>query len=70
MSFNKSDYKDLTFNGYVWRGFVDGFHMFTKQINGKWALIECVTDQIKNGDLEFMSTHGLTVDKKIWKGDI
>jgi uncharacterized protein len=45
-----------------------------KSEGGKFMVIECTDEQLHNGDLEFMTEHGMTISKerkkayqKAWK---
>jgi hypothetical protein len=58
---------NLTYNGYTWSYSYKGIHTFTKKENGKFAIIQCEEKQLTNGDIEFMTEHGLTLDPKIVK---
>ena len=62
-SFNKDNYINLEFNGYHWFGYHKGIHSFKKRSdNGlKWIVVECTEKQLYNGDIQFMTKHGITL---------
>jgi hypothetical protein len=63
--FKKEKYVDLKFNGYNWFSHDRGIHSFSKKMtNGKFGLVECEEKQLKNGDIEFMTKHNLTLGKE------
>ncbi len=41
-----------------------GIAYFMKKENGKYAKIRCTFEQLENGDIEFMTEHGLTLSDK------
>lgn len=55
----------LVINGYQWIYFSDGIHCFSKKDENGYSVIECTEKQIKNGDIEFMTEHNLTINKKL-----
>lgn len=59
---NKKIYfQNLSFNGFQWTGSDRGIHSFQKKTALGYQLIECSEDQLHNGDLEFMTEHGLSL---------
>lgn len=60
----KSLYGDKTSNGYVWRFFEGGIHTFTRKEDRGFSIIRCSTEQIENGDIDYMTEHGLTLGRK------
>lgn len=58
------NFKTKSYNGYQWYAFESGLHFFSKHVEAKgYAVLCCEEKQVFNGDLEFMSMHGLTLDK-------
>jgi len=54
----------LIINEYHWFSHYRGVHAFQKQqSDGKFCEIECTEEQLHNGDIEFMTLHGLTISK-------
>jgi hypothetical protein len=58
---NPKQYQGLIVNGFKWFGYMSGFHYFSKETDRSYAQIKCNTDQIHNGDLEYMTLHNLTM---------
>lgn len=55
----------LIINGYSRFCISDGIHSFQhREPGGKIALIECETEQLQNGDIEFMTEHGITLSEE------
>ena len=65
MTFDKSKYIKLTFNGYSWCMFNKGIHTFSKKVAGGYASVECSEEQLTNGDIEFMTENGITIDHEL-----
>ena len=51
----------LIINGYSRYDIDCNIHSFRKQDGERFAVIECTTEQLKNGDIEFMIERGLTL---------
>lgn len=51
----------LTINGYSRYDIDCNIHSFRKQDGERFAVIECTTEQLKNGDVEYMIANGLTL---------
>ena len=49
----------LIINGYSRYDIDCNIHSFRKQDGERFAVIECTTEQLKNGDIEFMIERGL-----------
>jgi hypothetical protein len=61
MKFDKEKYRNLTFNGFVWWGFVEGLHNFRKELErGKWLNVQCTEEQLYNGDIQYMTEKLIT----------
>jgi hypothetical protein len=57
-----------TVNGYTHFHSEKGIHSYTKHEEGKgFILVECTDDQLHNGDIEFLTTHGMTISKEMKK---
>lgn len=52
----------LTINGYSRFNIESGIHSFMKQDGQSYSVIECTTEQLNNGDIQFMTEHGLTLN--------
>jgi len=51
-----------TYNGYKKLRYAEGVYTLTKKDkSGKISVIEAEAKQMKNGDVEFMTKHGLTL---------
>lgn len=61
MKHSKEHYRKITHNGFVWYGFCDGFHCFSKKEKSGYLNLRCREDQLSNGDFEFMADNGLTL---------
>lgn len=56
---------DLTVNGYQRYLIMDGIHYFQRrEPDGRFARIMCEEEQLKNGDIEFMTENGLTLSEE------
>jgi len=64
--FNKEEYRGMVVNGYRWTYFDKGVLVFHKTLEGQYpySVIECEERQVYNGDLEFMTQHGMTITKE------
>lgn len=60
----KTNHKDLEFNGYKCYYFEKGIYSFQKQVGKNYSGIECTEEQLTNGDIEFMTTHGWTISNE------
>lgn len=57
----KTTLKTIQANGFRWAYTENNLHTFTKQNEaGQWELILCNTEDITNGNLQFMAEHGLS----------
>ena len=65
--FDTEKYAGMEFNGYKWFYHYKGVHSFQKRTSDgyKWMLIECTEEQLYNGDIEFMTEHGLTISEEM-----
>ncbi len=53
--------QQLTINGYSRFNIESGIHSFMKKQGESYSVIECTTEQLNNGDIQFMTEHGLTL---------
>jgi len=61
MKHPKSYYKNLPdYNGYKWIGFEKGKHIFSKKESKGYATIKATEEDLTNGNIEFMTEHGLS----------
>ena len=53
-------------NGYKWISHYKGVHSFQRKSEDgyRWCLIQCTQEQLKNGDIEFMTEYGWTLSKE------
>ena len=53
-------------NGYQWISQHKGVHTFSKRAEDgiRYAVIYCETEQLTNGDIEFMTAHDLTISEE------
>lgn len=58
---NKSELKNLSFNGFQWFSFNNGIHSFSKKSPKGFMHIQCSDDQLHNGDIEYMAEHELSL---------
>lgn len=65
--FDAEKYIGMEFNGYKWANHYKGVHSFQKQTeDGRgWMLVECTEEQLSNGDAEFMTKHGWTLNNEM-----
>jgi hypothetical protein len=72
MAHPKSYYQDLpSYNGYKWIGFDKGKHLFQKKEGKGYSVIEALESDLTNGNIEFMTEHGLTnTNKKATGGGV
>ena len=61
MKFDKTKYQDLQFNDFKWIYWDRGLHCFQKKESNGFSILHCSEEQIANGDLEYMTLHGLTL---------
>jgi hypothetical protein len=54
----------MTVNGYSLYLKSKGLNHFQKKEDKGWAEIVCTDEQLKNGDIGFMTEHGLTLGKE------
>ncbi len=66
-NFDKNQYSKMEFNGYKWAFHSKGIHTFTKKEGAVWTVIECSEEQLYNGDIQFLTEHGLTIGKELKK---
>lgn len=52
------DGRDL--NGYNWRYYEKGAHVFSKPENGKFAVIKAKQEDLTNGNIEYFTKHGIS----------
>ena len=59
-------HNNLDLNGFTWFGFYNGVHGFMRQEeNNRYSKIECVEDDLYNGNIEFCCLHGITMGKQL-----
>lgn len=51
----------LTINGYSRYEIDCNIHSFRKQDGERFAVIECTTEQLKNGDVEYMIANDILI---------
>ena len=63
---NKDKFIGMEVNGFRWFSYYKGIHSFQKKSEDgyRWELVQCEENQIYNGDLKFMTEHGLTLGKE------
>ncbi len=60
----KSHYQNLpSYNGYKWFGFENGKHLFKKKEAKGYSEIKASETDLTNGNIEFMTEHGLSNNK-------
>ncbi len=64
MKFDKTKYQDLQFNDFKWIYWDRGLHCFQKKESNGFSILHCSEEQIANGDLEYMTLHGITLSKE------
>lgn len=52
-------------NGYQWFCYHKGIYAFQKKTVNRYLIVECDENQLINGDIEYMTQHGLTIGKKL-----
>jgi len=57
-------YKGLIINGYSWLFKDKEIHTFSKPSGKGYNVIECKTEQLTNGDIQFMTKHNISLIKK------
>lgn len=62
--------KNLSFNGYTCFAHSHGIYSFKKKDTGGYWEIECTEEQLINGDIEFMTLHGLTLSPERRRNEI
>lgn len=60
MKEKKEYYKKLNPNGFKWHGFINGLHLFVKQVNRKYLSVQCNESDLNNGNIDYMTKNLFT----------
>lgn len=61
--FNKNELRGKIINGYQWFSFHKGIYAFQKKESGGYLIVECSEKHLRNGDIDYMTKHELTISK-------